>query len=88
MHQLLTSTLTEALYLALALALPALGVGFLVALVISALQGFTQWTDPSLSAIPRSLAVLLSLTLSGAWMAGQLAAYAGKLLRALPELVR
>jgi flagellar biosynthesis protein FliQ len=87
-HELLTSTLNEALYLAVSLALPAVAVGFLVALLIGALQGITQWTEPSLNAIPRSLAVLLSLVLTGAWMGSQLTSYAAKLLRALPELVR
>jgi flagellar biosynthesis protein FliQ len=87
-HEALASRLSDALVLAVWIGLPALGAGFLVALLVSALQALTQWTEPSLNAIPRSLAVLLSLALAGSWMSGQLTGFAAELLRALPELVR
>jgi len=86
-HDLLTQTLTDALMLALWLALPALGAGFAVALLVGLAQAFSQLSDPSLNAIPRSLAVFLSLGAAGTWMAQKLVAYTGGLLSELPRLV-
>jgi flagellar biosynthesis protein FliQ len=87
-HDLLLSTLTEALYLALWISLPALAVGLVVAVTVSLLQAFSQLAEPVINAIPRSLAVGLSLALAGSWMGGQLAAFAARIFQALPELVR
>jgi flagellar biosynthetic protein FliQ len=87
-HDQLTQTLTDALYLALWLALPSLGVAFVVALLLGLVQAVTQLAEPALNAIPRALAVLLALGLSGIWMGHQLSGFTGKLLHALPELVR
>jgi flagellar biosynthesis protein FliQ len=83
-----TSILHEALSLALWLSLPTLGAGLLVALVVSAMQAFTQLSEPALNAIPRALAVGLTLALAGSWMGGELLRFAGRLLRDLPQLVR
>jgi flagellar biosynthesis protein FliQ len=87
-HDLLTNTLTEGLHLALWVCLPALGVAFMVALLLGLVQAFTQLTEPSLNAIPRMLAVLLTLGASGLWMGHQLSGFTARLLSALPELVR
>ncbi len=88
MHDLLLQTLNEGLHLALWLALPALGVAFVVALLVGLVQAFSQLSEATLNAIPRTLAVLFTLGLSGAWMGRELGAFTEKLLRALPELVR
>ncbi len=87
MHDLLT-VVSEALRLAIWLALPALGVSFAVSLLMGAGQAFTQLSDPVLNAIPRALLVALTLGLSAAWMGSELSAYSARLLSALPELVR
>ncbi len=88
MHELLTNTLTEALHLALWLSLPALGVAFVVSFLVGLVQAFTQLSEPALNAIPRALAVLFTLGIAGVWMGHELSVFTGKLLRALPELVR
>ena len=88
MHDLLTNTLTEALYLAMWVSLPAVGVAFVVALLLGLVQSFTQLSEPTLNAIPRALAVFFTLGVAGVWMGHQLSAFTGKLLHALPELVR
>jgi flagellar biosynthetic protein FliQ len=87
-HDLLANTLTEALHLALWVAAPAVAVAFVVALLLGLVQAFTQLTEPALNAIPRTLAVLFTLGLAGLWMGQQLGAFTGKLLHALPQLVR
>lgn len=88
MHDLLTNTLTEGLYLALWVPLPVVGCAFVVALLLGLVQSFTQLTEPTLNAIPRALAVFLTLGLAGVWMGHELTAFTGKLLAALPDLVR
>lgn len=87
MHDLLP-LVTEALQLAIWLALPALCVSFAVSLVVGTGQSLTQLMDPALSAIPRALAVALSLAVGAAWMGSELSAYTTRILRALPEWVR
>ncbi|MFT3924686.1 MAG: flagellar biosynthetic protein FliQ [Myxococcales bacterium] len=87
MHDLLTRTLTDALYLSLWVSLPVLGVGFVVALLVGLGQAFSQLGDPALNAIPRSLAVFLTLGLAGTWMAQQLVSFTSRLLHDLPALV-
>lgn len=88
MHDLLSTTLTEGLYLALRLSLPVLGVAFVVSAVVGLLQATTQLLEPTLSAVPRALCVGVTLALSGAWMGAELSGFASRLLQALPELVR
>jgi flagellar biosynthesis protein FliQ len=78
----------DALYLVLRLSLPALAVAFLVALAIGFLQALTQLREPALNAIPRLLGVGLVLALSASLWASELTGFAGRLYRALPELVR
>jgi flagellar biosynthetic protein FliQ len=87
-HDLLTRTLTEGIYLALWVSVPVLAVSFLVSLLVGLGQSFTQLTEPALNNIPRALAVMFALALSGGWMAQQLGSFTGRLLSALPDLVR
>jgi flagellar biosynthesis protein FliQ len=87
-HDLLADLLLEAMYLALWLSLPPLGVAMLVALAIGLVQSLTQLSEPALNAIPRALAVGVSLALTGGWIGGQLGAFTTRLFKLLPELVR
>jgi flagellar biosynthetic protein FliQ len=82
----LDSALT-ALLLALRVALPALLVAWSVSALVGFLQSLTKLTDPAVNTIPRALSVLAVLSLSGAWMAHELAGFAAQILRSLPTLV-
>lgn len=82
------ATALDALYLSLRLALPVLAVAWSVAGLVSFLQSLTKLSDPALNAIPRALAVAMTLSLSGGWMAHELTAFAERVLRALPGLTR
>jgi flagellar biosynthetic protein FliQ len=87
-HDLLSTTLTEGLYLALRLSLPVLGVAFVVSAVMGLLQATTQLLEPTLSAVPRALSVGVTLAFAGAWMGAELSDFARRVLEALPQLVR
>lgn len=77
----------DALYLALRLSLPCLGVAFLVALIVGSLQLVTQLREPVLGAIPRLLCVGLVLALSFTALAAELVSFAARLYRDLPALL-
>lgn len=81
------SAALDAMYLALRLSLPALGVAFLVALIVGFVQLLTQLREPVLGAISRLLSVGLVLALSFGVMSGELVSFASRLYRALPALL-
>ena len=62
----------QAIMLLIFLSLPVLVTGLIVALVVSMLQAVTQVQDPTLSLVPRILAMLLALALTAPWMLSKL----------------
>lgn len=62
----------QAIMLLVFLSLPVLVTGLIVALVVSMLQAVTQVQDPTLSLVPRILAMLLALALTAPWMLSKL----------------
>src|SRR5215472_13272424 len=69
----------EALLLTAALALPVLGIAAVVGLVVAAFQAASQIQDPTISHLPRLLAVVLALAGLGAWMGHEVAAFAERM---------
>ena len=65
-----------ALFQALMIALPILGSGLVVGLIISLFQAVTQIQEQTLSFVPKILAVLLVLALVAPWMGEQLVRFA------------
>ena len=78
----------DALYLALLMALPALLVAWMVSGGVAFLQSLTKQQEPALNAIPRALAVALTLAASASWLSVELTGFTQRVLKALPELVR
>ena len=62
----------QAIMLLVFLSLPVLVTGLIAALVVSMLQAVTQVQDPTLSLVPRILAMLLALALTAPWMLSKL----------------
>jgi flagellar biosynthetic protein FliQ len=58
----------QAILLLLVVSLPVLLTALIVGLIVSVLQAATQVTDPTLSFVPKILAVLLALAITGPWM--------------------
>ena len=69
----------DALLLALALSLPVVTVAALVGLVVAAFQAATQIQDPTVSHLPRLLAVVAALVLLAPWMGRELGAFAERI---------
>jgi type III secretion HrpO family protein len=68
----------QALLLVVAVSLPTLGVAAVVGLIVAAFQAATQIQDPTLSHLPRMLAVVAALALLGPWMGHEIAAFAAQ----------
>jgi flagellar biosynthesis protein FliQ len=66
----------EALFLMIALSLPALSVAAVVGMVVAAFQAASQIQDPTLAHLPRLLAVIATVAVVGPWMGRQVAAFA------------
>jgi flagellar biosynthetic protein FliQ len=77
----------DALGLALLVAAPLLLAGLLTAFVVSLFQAATQTVEPSLSFVPKLLAMAAVLALLGNWMGGQLVDFARTLLTGFPGLI-
>ncbi len=66
----------QALILAALVSLPIVGVAALVGLLVAAIQAAAQVQDPTLSHLPRMLAVIAALVVAGPWMGHQIAGFA------------
>lgn len=66
----------QALWIALAVSLPVLGAAAVVSLVTAAFQAASQIQDPTLSHLPRLLAIFAAVSLAGPWMGHQVAVFA------------
>jgi type III secretion HrpO family protein len=70
--------LQQALALVVALSLPVLGVAAAVGFVVAALQAASQVQDPTLSHLPRLVAVTVALAVLGPWMGHEVASFAAQ----------
>jgi flagellar biosynthesis protein FliQ len=82
-----TSSLLDALHLALLSSLPLLCVAWVVALGIGLLQAATQITEPAVNAIARLLVGLFALSLSAGWMGSQIMSFTTTLWQSMPGRV-
>jgi flagellar biosynthetic protein FliQ len=78
---------TAALTLAFKVALPILGVGLIVGLVISVFQAVTQIQEQTLTFIPKIIALAAVLLIGGPWMLNQLMSYTSNLWAGIPNFV-
>jgi type III secretory pathway component EscS len=72
----------EALMLSVVVALPVVAVAAVVSLVVSGLQAASQIQDPTVSHLPRMLAVAGALVALGPWMGHEIARFAERMLLA------
>ena len=58
----------KAMWVTLEISLPVLGVSLVVGLLVSIFQAVTQLQEPTLTFIPKILAVVLVIVVAGPWM--------------------
>lgn len=78
---------SEALSTVLVLAAPVLATILLVGLVVSLLQTVTQIQDPSLSQIPKLVAVAVVLCVGLPWLVQRLVEYSTSVFGEVPQLL-
>ena len=78
---------TTALALAFKVAMPMLGAGLIVGLVVSIFQAVTQIQEQTLAFIPKVIALAAVLMLLGPWMLNQMLTYTADLWGGIPRLV-
>jgi flagellar biosynthetic protein FliQ len=78
----------EAIKVALILAAPILLLGLLVGLIISIIQATTQIQEPTLSFIPKIVAISLTLMFFGPWMMNVMYSFTIKLFNNIPNYLK
>jgi len=78
----------EAVKLALQLALPLLGVGLIVGLMIAVLQATTQIQEMTLTFVPKIISVLLALLAAAPWMLDKLSYFTTQVITSIPQIIR
>ncbi|MBW1800617.1 MAG: flagellar biosynthesis protein FliQ [Deltaproteobacteria bacterium] len=78
----------EAIKLALTLAMPLLGVGLTVGLIIAVLQATTQVQEMTLTFVPKIVTVLLALLAAAPWMLSKMTQFASELITSIPQIIR
>lgn len=76
----------EALTLAAMLSLPALMVGLVVGLIVSVFQAVTQINEQTLALIPKIVAIVAILMLTGNWMLAQMMSFTTKVIHQIADL--
>lgn len=66
----------QALLLAVIASVPVLAVGAAIGFVVAALQAASQIQDPTLSHLPRLVAVTAAVAVLGPWMGREIATFA------------
>ena len=78
---------SKAMWVTLQVSMPILGVTLVVGLLVSIFQAVTQLQEPTLTFIPKVLAVVVVIVVAGPWMLGQLVSYTAELYGSIPTLV-
>ena len=68
----ISNLVTDAVFTVLKVAMPMLGIGLVVGLIISILQATTQINEQTIVFVAKILSVFLSLIIFGQWMLVQL----------------
>ncbi|MGI6586812.1 MAG: flagellar biosynthesis protein FliQ [Lutisporaceae bacterium] len=78
----------DAIMTVLLVAAPILGLGLLVGLIVSIVQATTQIQEPTLSFIPKIIAVSLTLLVFGPWMMNIMYEFTVRLFENIPIYIR
>jgi flagellar biosynthetic protein FliQ len=76
----------QALWVAMIISAPILGVGLTVGLVVGIFQAATSINEQTLSFIPKVLAVGMTISMAGGWMINKLVEYTHSIFERIPGL--
>jgi flagellar biosynthetic protein FliQ len=86
-QDVVVSLAMQAMELAMKIALPLLGIGLALGLIVSIFQAVTQIQEQTLSFIPKIIGTALVIVVAGPWMLGQLITYTEELYSSIPRMV-
>ncbi|MBW1708856.1 MAG: flagellar biosynthesis protein FliQ [Deltaproteobacteria bacterium] len=78
----------EAILITLMLALPMLGLGLIVGLIISIFQAVTSIQEMTLTFIPKIVAIMFALIIFAPWMLEKMILFTRTLIINIPTYVR
>lgn len=76
----------KAMWVTLQISLPVLGVSLVVGLLVSIFQAVTQLQEPTLTFIPKILAVVVVIVVAGPWMLNTMLGYTTELWALIPAI--
>jgi flagellar biosynthetic protein FliQ len=82
-----TQIAVQTMLLAAKVAAPILLTALLVGFLISLFQAATQIQEPTLSFVPKMIAVSVALLITGNWTLSQLVSFTHQLFQMLPHLL-
>ncbi|GAB6060765.1 flagellar biosynthesis protein FliQ [Desulfonatronum parangueonense] len=78
----------QAIELTLLIALPMLGIGLVVGVVVSIIQAATQIQEMTLTFVPKIISIFLALLFSFPWIMDKMVTFTTDLFLNLPNYVR
>lgn len=78
----------QAIELTLMAALPTLGVGLIVGVVVSIIQAATQIQEMTLSFIPKIVSIFVVVLISFPWVMDKMTSFTTDLFTQLPQYIR
>jgi flagellar biosynthetic protein FliQ len=76
----------RAMWVTLQISMPVLGVSLVVGLLVSIFQAVTQLQEPTLTFIPKILAVVVVIVVAGPWMMNTLLSFTIDLWAGIPSI--
>lgn len=76
----------KTMWVTLQISLPVLGVSLIVGLLVSIFQAVTQLQEPTLTFIPKILAVVVVIVVAGPWMMNTMLAFTVELWGGIPSI--
>ena len=78
----------QSIELALFIALPMLGIGLAVGVVVSVIQAATQIQEMTLTFIPKILSIFIALLLAFPWIMDKMVSFTHNLFVNIPNYIR
>jgi flagellar biosynthetic protein FliQ len=76
----------KAMWVTLQVSMPILGVSLVVGLLVSIFQAVTQLQEPTLTFIPKILAVVVVIVVAGPWMLNTMLGFTIELWSGIPAI--
>ena len=78
----------NAMELALMMAMPMLGIGLLVGIVVSVIQAATQIQEMTLTFIPKVVSIFIALLIAFPWMMDKMTTFTRNLIMDIPTYIK